>query len=143
MVIGIPWLIVGNGIWTAGEFSLIKALAVFLFITGLVLGFLSQRSVYKREQWTTQKTPLEEPNELVIQGFNRYTRNPMMVGLYLMLLGEVLFFGSWALFYFLAFVVMGSTAVIVFVEEPRLEKKFGNDYRKYKKEVSRFIPKLF
>ena len=47
MVIGIPWLIVGNGIWTAGEFSLIKALAVFLFVAGLVLGFLSHHRVYK------------------------------------------------------------------------------------------------
>lgn len=143
IVIGVPWLILGNSIWAAGQFSLVKALVVFLFITGLILSFLSQRRVYKPKQWTTQEAPFKEPDQLVIQGPYHYTRNPMMVGLYLMLFSEALFFKSWALFYFLIFVVMVSVLVIVFVEEPRLEKKFGDVYLKYKKEVPRFIPKLF
>lgn len=143
MVIGVPWLIVGNSIWAVGQFSLVKALVAFLFIVGLILSFLSQRRVYKPKQWTTQETPLEEPDQLVIQGLYHYIRNPMMVGLYLMLFSEALFFKSWALFYFLIFVVMVSVVVIVFVEEPRLEKKFGDVYRKYKKDIPRFIPKLF
>lgn len=143
MVIGMPWLILGNGIWTAGEFSASKVFAILLFALGLIISFLSQRQVYKPDQWTKQEVPFDEPNRLVVKGIYRYSRNPMMVGLYLMLFSEALFFKSWALFYFLIFVVMGSVAVIMFVEEPRLEKKFGDAYRKYKKDVYRFIPKLF
>lgn len=143
MVIGIPWLILGNSIWVIGSFSLVKAFAVFLFFTGLIFLFLSQRRVYNPKQWVTQEIPLKEPGQLVIQGLYRFTRNPQMVGLYLTLFGEALFFKSWALFYFLIFVVIVSVVVIVFVEEPRLEKKFGEAYRKYKKEVPRFIQKLF
>ena len=143
MVIGIPWLILGNNMWTVSEFSLGKVLAALLFVFGLILSFLSQRRVYKPEQWTTQEIPFDEPNQLVIQGLYRYTRNPMMDGLYLMLLSEALFFKSWALFYFLIFVVVVSVMVVMCWEEPRLEKKFGDAYLRYKKGVPRFIPKLF
>ena len=143
IILGIPWLILGNSIFTIGQFTPIKLSAAPLFVLGLTLLFLSQRRVYKPEQWTKQTMPFDEPNQLVTQGIYRHSRNPMMCGLYLMLLSEALFFRSWTLFYFLIFVIVVSTLVITLVEEPRLEKRFGDVYRKYKKEVPRFIPKLF
>ena len=143
MIIGIPWLILRDSIWQANEFSLVRVFGIAIFIFGLIILFLSHRHVYRPSQWTRQEIPFDEPNQIVTHGIYRHTRNPMMDGLYLMLLGETLFFESWALFYFLTFVVIGSVTVIIFWEEPRLEKKFGDTYREYKKNVARFIPQIF
>jgi protein-S-isoprenylcysteine O-methyltransferase Ste14 len=86
--------------------------------------------------------PFDPPRKLVIEGPYIYLRNPMMVGVWLVLFGESLIFGSVLLgAWFLA--VCGLCLILVPVwEEPGLEKRFGEPYRKYERKVPRWLPKF-
>ena len=85
--------------------------------------------------------PYAPPKILVAIGIYKYVRNPMMIGVWSVLLGEaILFFSFWVLIWFLIFF----TASILFVtlwEEGDLESRFGESYREYKKKVPRWIPR--
>jgi protein-S-isoprenylcysteine O-methyltransferase Ste14 len=86
--------------------------------------------------------PFDPPRKLVIEGPYIYLRNPMMVGVWLVLLGESLIFGSVLLVvWFLA--VCGLSLIFIPVwEEPGLEKRFGEPYREYERKVPRWLPKF-
>lgn len=86
--------------------------------------------------------PYDPPKKLVVLGIYRHTRNPMMMGVWCVLIGESLLFGSlliliWFLFFFLACLIL-----IPFWEEPDLERRFGQAYIDYKKNVPRWFPRL-
>lgn len=91
---------------------------------------------------TGKKTvaPWDPSTILITSGMYSYTRNPMMGGAMLILLGEAAIFGSpailvWSLFFFIA-----NDLYFYFVEEPALEKQFGQEYKEYKKKVPKWLP---
>ena len=86
--------------------------------------------------------PFDPPRKLVIEGPYIYLRNPMMVGVWLVLFGESLIFGSVLLgAWFLA--VCGLSLILIPVwEEPDLVKRFGKPYQKYERKVPRWLPKF-
>jgi protein-S-isoprenylcysteine O-methyltransferase Ste14 len=78
----------------------------------------------------------------VIQGVYRHVRNPMISGVFFVILGEAILTVSLPLFgWFLIFVAVNAV-YIPLVEEPGLVKRFGDDYLTYKKNVPRWIPRL-
>ena len=86
--------------------------------------------------------PYDPPKFFVARGVYRHVRNPMMIGVILVLLGEAMLSGSlpvftWALIFFQACLVL-----IPFWEEPDLEHRFGEAYLEYKRKVPRWVPKL-
>ena len=84
--------------------------------------------------------PLDHPKHLVVTGLYRYMRNPMYVGVLLVLLGEALFFRSLDfLVYVLIWFAFVNVAVFVY-EEPNLRRKFGDSYNRYCGSVRRWIP---
>ena len=86
--------------------------------------------------------PWNPPQKLVVEGPYKYVRNPMLLGVFVFLLSEVIFFDSFALLvYWLAF-VMANAFYFPFSEEKALEKRFGDDYLEYKRNVPRYIPRL-
>ena len=86
--------------------------------------------------------PWAPPTKLVVSGPYRHVRNPMIAGVMLMLGGEALLLNSWPLAAELAlFILVTSTAFILF-EEPELEQRFGESYRRYKADVPRWIPRI-
>ena len=83
--------------------------------------------------------PFEESSALVTQGLYRYTRNPIYLGMVLVLLGVAVLLGSAT-----AFLVVPVFAVLVqkrFIEaeEAALEQKFGGAYGDYRQRVRRWI----
>ena len=85
--------------------------------------------------------PWSPTQRLVVVGVYRYVRNPMITGVFCILLAEALFFGSPALLGWLVVFVVLNLIYIPFLEEPRLEKRFGEDYTQYKQNVPRWIPR--
>jgi protein-S-isoprenylcysteine O-methyltransferase Ste14 len=86
--------------------------------------------------------PWNPPAQMVVVGPYRYCRNPMISGVYAMLLGETIallspWIGLWALVF-----VIGMSSHIVFQEEPRLHERFGEPYARYCKHVPRWLPRL-
>ena len=78
----------------------------------------------------------------MVAGPYRHVRNPMISGVLLMLIAETLFFGSWPLLGWVVAFFLINTAYFFRVEEPGLERRFGEDYRRYTANVPRWIPRL-
>lgn len=89
---------------------------------------------------TRTPAPIDPPKVLVARGLYRVVRNPMYVGVVLILLGESVLFASATLlgYALLAWVVVH--LFVVFYEEPTLRQKFGTSYENYRKTVPRSIP---
>ena len=86
--------------------------------------------------------PFDPTQKLVVRGIYRHVRNPMIVGVFCILLGEAVFFTSlWLLGWFAAAVLLNVT-YIPLVEETGLAQRFGDDYLRYKENVPRWIPRL-
>jgi len=86
--------------------------------------------------------PLDPPTLLVTRGLYRFVRNPIFLGIGLILLGEALFFGSLRLFFYAILVLSVFHLRVVLFEEPRLKEAFGGKYEEYSRRVPRWIPRF-
>ena len=115
-------------------------IGILLCLTGLVILATTARMLAA----TGKKTiaPWDADTILVTSGMYSYTRNPMIGGALLVLLGEAAVFGSAAIlvWFFLFFII--SDIYFNLVEEPALEKKFGENYRRYKEKVPKWLPRI-
>ena len=85
--------------------------------------------------------PWSPTTKLVTKGLYGYVRSPMIIGVLIVLIGESISMLSshifiWAILFF----VINNIWFSVY-EEPNLEKRFGNEYREYKKIVPKWIPR--
>jgi protein-S-isoprenylcysteine O-methyltransferase Ste14 len=85
--------------------------------------------------------PFDPPKELVARGLYRYVRNPMYVGVVSVLLGEALLFASSRLLVYAVAAFLFFFLFILLYEEPTLDEKFGESYRRYRERVPRWIPR--
>lgn len=85
--------------------------------------------------------PLDAPKRLVARGLYRFMRNPMYVGVLLMVLGQALLFRSRAILWYAAVAWLFFHAMVMLYEEPVLGRKFGESYAQYRSSVSRWIPR--
>ena len=88
-------------------------------------------------------SPTDPPKELVAVGFYRYVRNPMYVGIFLILLGHFLWFKFLWLIVYLVIVFMVIHSFVTLYEEPTLKRKFGAGYEEYLEKVPRWIPRFW
>jgi len=84
--------------------------------------------------------PIDPPKQLVVRGLYNYIRNPMYVGVFLVILGEALLFQSGALLVYALGAMLLANLFIIFYEEPTLQRKFGESYERYRESVPRWIP---
>lgn len=120
-----------------GHFGLIQFLGIFLFLVGAAVLF--DCIIRFAIQGEGTLSPVDRTKKLVISGLYKYSRNPMYWGVMLILIGEALFFESGSLWIYLLCVFIMFTLFILLVEEPRLKKDFGEDYKAYRKKVRRWI----
>lgn len=85
--------------------------------------------------------PIDPPIALVHEGLYRYVRNPMYVGMLLVLLGESALFRSTALVVYTAIWFAFVNAIVIGYEEPHLRRRFGAPYAEYCRRVGRWIPR--
>jgi protein-S-isoprenylcysteine O-methyltransferase Ste14 len=86
--------------------------------------------------------PIDPPKELVASGLYRYVRNPMYVGILLILSGHFVYFGYWVILAYAAFFFLATHLFVTLYEEPDLRRRFGAGYEHYLKKVPRWIPRL-
>ncbi len=80
-------------------------------------------------------------SRLVVAGPYRHMRNPMISAVATLLFGEAVFFGSfWILAWAGLFLAINQTYFLL-AEEPGLERRFGEEYRIYKRNVPRWLPR--
>lgn len=79
---------------------------------------------------------------LVVQGIYRHVRNPMISGVFFVLLGEAVLAASLPIFCWFVVFVVGNAVYIPLAEEPGLVQRFGADYEEYRRNVPRWLPRL-
>jgi protein-S-isoprenylcysteine O-methyltransferase Ste14 len=84
--------------------------------------------------------PIDPPKELVAAGLYLYVRNPMYIGVLLILLGHILWSGSGLLILYAVGTFVCFHLFILFYEEPSLQKRFGESYKHYLQRVPRWVP---
>ena len=86
--------------------------------------------------------PWEPTRNLVAVGPYRHLRNPMISGVIAVLLGEALLFGSLPVLGWAVIFAAANALYVPLVEEPGLEQRFGEDFRRYKANVPPWLPRI-
>ena len=112
---------------------------MLFFVLGLLLAIWSVRTFYTKGGDGTPG-PWRPVTNLIISGPYRYVRNPMLLGVFFLLLFESIFFTSIPLFFWFIIFFVGNIIYFKTVEEKELIKRFGTDYEDYKNKVSLLLP---
>ena len=85
--------------------------------------------------------PWDPPRRLVVRGVYRRVRNPMISGVLFVLLGEAVLLGYPPLLAWFLIVFAVNAVYIPLIEERALERRFGDEYLDYRRNVPRWIPR--
>ncbi len=113
-------------------------LSVLLGAVGIAVELTSVGVFLKRKTTVNPLSP-NKAKVFVNQGLYRYSRNPMYLGMSLLLLAWIIFLGAFLGLIFLAGFMFVLTELQIKPEEKALEAKFGEAYRTYRKKVRRWI----
>jgi len=135
----IPWLITRWEIPGATPgWRIAQVLGVLLIVLGLI-PVVHAFAQFAKAGGTPM--PLAPTQRLVVNGFNRYVRNPMYVGLLITILGQALLFGSpWLVLYAICLWII-TAAFVRWYEEPTLARTYGNEYEAYRRNVPAWLPR--
>ena len=139
-------LLIGIAMWFVARYGVVLdlpfaiRLTVFLAIAGIGGAIaLAGDLAFKRAKTTLNPFRPQNTTALVTSGIYRYTRNPMYLGMTLVLLGWTAFLCSaWALPGAIAFVLYLNRFQIA-PEERILSAKFGAAYAEYMAKTGRWL----
>lgn len=119
----------------SGFDQIISLAGILIFAGGIALSIWAK--VTMGRIWGIPSELRRDQNKLIKTGPFRYTRNPIYIGLIMVLIGYGLALQSY--FTFLALIPIFYFWNAAEKEEQLLEKHFKEEYIKYKKEVPRFF----
>lgn len=88
---------------------------------------------------TSEDMDLGRPTRLVVSGPFGFSRNPMYVAWTLTYVGTSLVVNTWWLMLLLPLLLAFTHVFVVQREEQRLEHRFGDQYRQYRRQVRRYV----
>lgn len=113
-------------------------ISVFLLLVGIVFMLHAVLRFWQNKTTISPLSP-QDTKALVTDGFNRISRNPMYLGMSLVLAAAIIHFAAWsAMAAFPLFIVILNILQII-PEERMLEAKFGEEYLRYKARVRRWL----
>jgi len=92
--------------------------------------------------WLTKRLEFligTEPVKLVSKGLYRYSRNPMYLGVVGMVYGISIYFESISTLIYALGISIFFHLVIVYIEEPHLKRKYGQEFESYLQETNRWL----
>ena len=117
-------------------FSHYQWIGLPIIVIGISINLIAKETVLKSKSTVI---PFQKPRLLVRHGPFRYSRNPMYLGMLLVLIGESILLGSLGTLIAPILFVLIITLKFIKPEEEMLKNVFENDYINYKKEVRRWI----
>jgi protein-S-isoprenylcysteine O-methyltransferase Ste14 len=137
----VPWLLLrgqpSSEVWHL-DFRSVLGLLLMAVGAGVLLYCIRDFAVSGRGTLA----PVDPPRRLVRVGLYRHVRNPMYLGVILVLVGEAVFFESRVLSFYATIVALSFHLFVVLYEEPKLHALFGEEYDAYRAGVPRWIPRL-
>jgi protein-S-isoprenylcysteine O-methyltransferase Ste14 len=125
---------------SSAELLALQGIGVGLLGVGLVLFVASLRRFASEGQGTL--APWDPPRALVVRGPYRYVRNPMISGIIFIVFGQAAILLSRPHVVWAGTFLLINAVFIPFIEEPELERRFGESYREYCRHVRRFLPRV-
>lgn len=86
--------------------------------------------------------PIAPTKLLVVRGLHRFVRNPMYIGVALVIAGQAWLFHSRHTAIYAVCMLAVAHFFVVFYEEPTLHRQFGEEYDRYRERVPRWIFKF-
>ncbi len=120
------------------NFMLRRPLVGFLIVTGLLLGFAGVFA-FKLKHTTVNPSEPEKATHLVTSGVFQFTRNPMYLGLLLLLIAWGFVVQNVLAFIVLPGFVLYMNRFQIMPEERAMMALFGSDYRSYQQRVRRWL----
>ena len=136
----IPYLCYNKNQSLFPDHFVFKALGVVFLISGTCLFLWSVYLFWAFGKGTL--APWTPTQKLIIRGPYKYCRNPMISGVFFILLGETLVLNSTNILIIAGAFLVINTIYFIVMEEPDLQERFGQEYEAYKKNVPRWIPKF-
>ena len=138
----IPWLITD---WSAPDTSpyfigLLVGLGGLLIGGGLLLLIDSFMRFVSEGNGTPM--PWMPTDKVIARGAYRFLRNPMYVGIIVIVLGQAILFANGWLVAYAAFVWLLFHLLVTLIEEPGLGRSFGAAYAAYIAAVPRWFPRV-
>lgn len=86
--------------------------------------------------------PIVPTRILVVRGLHRFVRNPMYLGVALIIAGQAWLFHSLHIAIYMACMLLIAHLFVISYEEPTLRKQFGEEYDRYRATAPRWIPRF-
>lgn len=139
IVIGMAmWLLARTYVAPDAGISLRQVAAILVALSGLMCDLLGAVS-FRKVKTTVNPMAPEKSSALVSTGIYQYSRNPMYLGMALLLLAWAIYLAfSWSflgVFVFMLYI----TRFQIIPEERAMEKRFGQEYLAYKAKVRRWL----
>lgn len=112
--------------------------AVLLSGGGLVLLTFAV-DAFVRAKTTVNPLDPESAEELVTSGLFRFSRNPMYLGMLLVLTGGVIWLGAWSAMLAPILFIWVITEIQIKPEERVLQQKFGDQFSDYRRQTRRWF----
>ncbi len=130
------YLPVQNIISSTFNYADFNYIATFVGLCGFALTVSG--ALYFKKSGTAIR-PFETSTALVKDGPYRFTRNPMYLGMVLILIGTAIYLGSLTPWFVIPVFFLIIQEWFIKHEEPFLENIFGKEYQDYKCKVRRWI----
>lgn len=142
-IVGLLFILI---MWLASQFgpSFSLPASVLLPMSGLIvlLGFafpIAGSMAFKKAKTTVNPLQPEKASKLVILGIFRYSRNPMYLGLSLVLVAWGLYLSSYAALALVPVFMLYINTFQILPEERALKEKFGSDFEDYQNSVGKWL----
>jgi protein-S-isoprenylcysteine O-methyltransferase Ste14 len=130
----VPWILFHSDPWRGEGFLF----GLFIMIGGLSILLWCVRDFYISGKGTL--APWSPPERLVIVGLYRICRNPMYIGVLVLVFGWAVLAASPLLAGYFVILVFSFHFRVVKYEEPRLLELFGREWEAYSSLVPRWFP---
>lgn len=122
------------------KINAVSTIGFAVILLGLTLMFLTIRMFIRIGKGTL--APWHPTRKLVTKSLYAHMRNPMILGVNIVLIGEAITFRSYNILIWTGCFFILNTVYFIFSEEPGLKKRFGDEYEEYKRNVPRWIPRI-
>ena len=120
------------------EYKLLDTLSYMCYLIGLFILILAVNS-FKKHSTTVNPIKIENASSLVTSGVFEYSRNPMYLGMVMILFGLAVMLNLVGGILFVVLFMIYITKFQIRPEEEVMERLFGEDFIKYKHKVRMWL----
>ena len=114
----------------------LNAIGLIPLALGIILSLTADKTLKKHGNTVE---PFEESTRLITTGVYKYSRNPMYLGMVLIMIGVALLMGSLTPYIMVPGFIVAIEQVFIRAEESMLHEKFGHDWKAYRANVRRWL----